>query len=68
MEAMQVGLITKILGEPQDVPEIRTRLCRLHCDELAHFSVVHLLEVRQAQQECRQSQVTLVREEGFVER
>lgn len=63
-----MGLISKILREPQDIPEIRTRLCRLHCDELAHFSGVHLMEVRQVQQKCRQSQVTLVREKGFVER
>lgn len=68
MEETQVGLITKILREPQDIPEIRTRLCRLHCGKLAHFSGVHLMEVRQVQQKCRQSQVTLVREKGFVER
>lgn len=63
---MQVGLITKILMEPRDICKIRTRLCQLYCDELAHFSGVHLMEVRQVQQECRQSQVTLVREKGFA--
>lgn len=41
MEVTQVGLITHIPREPQDIPEIRMKLLQLHSDELTQSSGVH---------------------------
>lgn len=41
MEVTQVGPVTHIPREPQDIPEIRMKLPQLHTDELSQSSGVH---------------------------